>query len=66
MLKFVLLLTKLICRHYPKLARTEMSKFLKSVALFSLYSILCKVSSSIMYSSMLKAVIERTKVFKFC
>ena len=43
-----------------------MNKFLNSVALINLYSSWCKLYSSILYSSMLKAIFERTKVFKFC
>ena len=43
-----------------------MNNFLNSVALINLYSSRFKLYISILYSSRLKAIFERTKVFKFC
>ena len=43
-----------------------MNKLLNSIALINLYSDWSKLYSSILHSSELKTIFERTNVFKFC
>ena len=43
-----------------------MNMFINSVALIGFYSSWFKLYSSMLYSRMLKAIFERTKVFNFC